>query len=209
MTMSALIRKLVLLGTSAVLPIAAFACDDGPTADPGTGRLVLHTVTTGSDVDPDGYSMRLDGGEPIVIPTSGSVDTAGLTAGNHQVEIGDIAQNCEPSDPNPLAVSIQALETTEITFEVNCIARTGVLQIRTFTNGSAPVDGFVVWVDGAEARSIEPDGGVAFSVAPGEHQVLLDVVTAECVVDGANPRPATVGADEVEFVTFLVNCEGF
>lgn len=206
--MRGLFWRLVVLGTGTALPLAALACGDGPTGDPATGRLVLHTVTTGADVDPDGYTMRLDDGETVVIATSGSVDTAGLTAGNHEVEIGDIAQNCESSDPNPLVFSIQALGTTEITFEVSCVARTGVLQIRTFTNGAGPVDGFVVQVDGSEARSISPDGAVAFIVAPGEHEVLLDEVPAECVVEGANPRAVTVVPDEVEFVTFLITCEG-
>jgi hypothetical protein len=203
------IWKLVVPGTLAGLPLAALACGDSPTGDPATGRLVLHAVTTGADVDPDGYTMRVDDQEPVAIGISGSVETAGLTAGNHEVEIGGIASNCQESGSNPLAVSIQAEATTEVTFEVTCAARNGVLQIRTFTSGSgADIDGFVVRVDGSEARSILPTGAVALIVAPGEHEVLLDEVPAVCAVDGANPRAVAVGPDEVEFVTFVIRCEG-
>jgi hypothetical protein len=192
-----------------LLALAALACGDGPTGGPATGRLVLHTVTTGAEVDPDGYIMRLDDREPVAVATSGSVEIEGLTAGNHEVEIGDIALNCQESGPNPLTVSIQAEETTEITFEVGCAARTGVLQIRTFTSGSGPdVDGFVVRVDGSDTRSVLPTGAVALIVAPGEHEVLLDEVPIECAVDGANPRVVAVEPDEVEFVTFVIACEG-
>jgi hypothetical protein len=51
------IWKLVAPGILAALPLAALACGDGPAGDPATGRLLLHAVTTGADVDLDGYPM--------------------------------------------------------------------------------------------------------------------------------------------------------
>jgi hypothetical protein len=124
--------------------------------------------------------MQLEGRDPIAVGTNGSVETSGLTVGSYEVVIGDIASNCQQSSENPLAVAIQSEETTEITFEVGCVARTGVLQFRTFTSGSSPdMDGFVVLVDGSERRPIPPTGAAALSVAPG---------------------------DDVEFVTFVVRC---
>jgi hypothetical protein len=193
----------------ALLALGTIACGDDPAGQPAVGRLILHTVTTGEEVDPDGYTMRVDEGEPVALAANGTVETAGLTAGDHQVEIGDIASHCHETPSNPLAFAIEEDQTTEITFEVVCLAPNAVLQIRTFTSGSGPeVDGFVVRVDGSESRSILPTGAVALTVTPGEHEVLLDEVPVECAVAGDNPRVVTVEPDDVETVTFVVACAG-
>jgi hypothetical protein len=102
-------------------------------------------------------------------------------------------------------ITVQADASLDMTVEIACVARTGYLQVRTFTSGGDPSgDGFDVQVDSVH-RSIPPNGAVAFLVAPGEHQVLLHV-PSKCTVEGANPQTITLAADDAIHVTFLVTC---
>src|SRR5213078_4368995 len=70
-----------------------FSVSCAPTGG-GTGSLTVTTSTTGSDLDPDGYTVTLDGGatsQPIA--TNGSVSFTG-PAGDHTVALSGMAGNC-------------------------------------------------------------------------------------------------------------------
>jgi hypothetical protein len=187
--------------------LVALACGDGPSGILDTGSLVLRTLTTGTDLDPDGYTVRLDSQPPLAIGISDSLLVEEMQQGGHTVELEGLASNCSSEEANPLTISIQPPASTEVVLHVACTLRTGVLQIRAFTSGSAePDDPFVVRVDGVQSRPISPDGAVALVVAPGEHQVLLDGLPPECAVQGPNPQVTSVAADDVARVTFSVSC---
>src|SRR3989449_5720772 len=66
-----------------------------------TGNLAVTTNTTGSNLDPDGYTVTIDGGPSQTIATNGSVTFNGLAAGNHQVTLSGMAANCSLSGANP------------------------------------------------------------------------------------------------------------
>jgi hypothetical protein len=97
-------------------------------------------------------------------------------------------------------------ETTEVRFDVACIAAT--LHVTTTTTGvSLDPDGYSVcvdldpWQDGCAYESaIGVNGGATVPVAPGTHFVELDGVAPNCTASGDNPRTVTANANtEVPF----------
>jgi hypothetical protein len=99
------------------------------TCAPTTGALKVTTTTTGTPVDPDGYTVTIDTGSPGAVGTSASVTVAGLTPGSHTVRLGGLAANCSPQGENPRTVAVVAGETAATTFAVTCTATTGALTV--------------------------------------------------------------------------------
>lgn len=83
----------------------------------------------------------------------------------------------------------------------------GSISVLTSTSGDIG-SGYVVRVDDAMERSVEPNGSVIYAeVALGDHEVTLLSLPLGCIVDGVNPRPVSVTADEIARVTFVVTCD--
>src|SRR5205085_12128033 len=64
---------------------------------PTTGSLTVTTSTSGSDLDPDGYTVTVEGAGSQPIPTNSGgsgVTFSGLAAGSHSVALSGVASNC-------------------------------------------------------------------------------------------------------------------
>src|SRR5437762_1781029 len=179
-----------LLAAAAALLVAG-ACNDsqGPKPDalllplPGLGAIVVSTVTTGSSLDPDGYTVVVDGSQSKAIGINNSVTFSGLSPGNHSVQLNGLAQNCSVSS-NPRTVSITAGNTTTTTFSVSCAPTTGSLAVTTNTTGSnLDPDGYTLTVDGGQSRAIGINNTVTISgLSPGNHSVQLNGLAQNCTV---------------------------
>ncbi len=173
-----------------------------------TGSLTVTTSTTGSNLDPDGYTVTVDGNQKA-IGINNSVTFSGLSPGNHSVQLNGLAQNCTVSS-NPRTVSITAGSTTKTTFSVGCTAPTGTLKVTTSTSGSVPTSNYTVTVDGnaASAQQIAPNNGsVTFSnLSATGHSVALSGFPANCTVTSANPQSVNVPAGGTATAPFTVSC---
>src|SRR5947199_1676793 len=173
-----------------------------------TGSLTVTTSTTGSNLDPDGYTVTVDGNQKA-IGINNSVTFSGLSPGNHSVQLNGLAQNCTVSS-NPRTVSITAGSTTKTTFSVGCTAPTGTLKVTTSTSGSVPTSNYTVTVDGnaASAQQIAPNNGsITFSnLSATGHSVALSGFPANCTVTSANPQSVNVPAGGTATVAFTVSC---
>jgi hypothetical protein len=111
------------LGFAAILTLA---CSDsiGPPAPP-TGALAITVVTSGAaiDVDPDGYTIIIDGGAAVAIAVSGAVTIVNLATGNHSVRLDGLTPNCSISGTNPRYAAVTAGGSASlIAFDVSCVA---------------------------------------------------------------------------------------
>jgi len=83
----------------------------------------------------------------------------------------------------------------------------GSISVFISTSGDVVSGSYTVRVDDAMERSVEPNGTLIYSeVEPGDYEVILLSVPSNCVVEGANPRPVTVAAEEIARTTFVVTC---
>ena len=93
-----------------------------PPPSPATGNLTVSTSTTGANLDPNGYTITVDGGSPQAIGINASVSYLNLTAGNHTVAISGVAANCTVSGGTSRTVSVPSGGTATTTFSVSCNA---------------------------------------------------------------------------------------
>ncbi|PYP79381.1 MAG: hypothetical protein DMD25_05405 [Gemmatimonadetes bacterium] len=180
-------------------------------AQPTTGNLAVTTNTTGSNLDPDGYTLTVDGGQSKAIGINNTVSISGLSPGDHSVQLNGVAQNCTVSGSNPRTVSITAGSTTTTTFTVSCAATTGNLTVSNSTTGSnLDADGYTVTVSGpvgTTSKTMATNGNVSFAnIPPGSYQVTLSGAAANCTVTSANPQTANVPSGGTATTSFTVSC---
>jgi Tol biopolymer transport system component len=97
----------------------ALACGRD-TTEPAAGALKLTISTTGGDLDPDGYTVTVDAGSPVVVPTNGTLSIPDLSPGQHTVTLAGLALNCVLGTPGPLEVTLSGPEGASARFEVTC-----------------------------------------------------------------------------------------
>ena len=189
-------------------PLTWLGCGGGGGTDIVLPSLSVTTATDGVELDPDGYTLIIDGSDTETIGVSASVVVEQLTDGPHQVQLAGLAPNCSAQGENPQSVTVHSGSTTTASFSVRCSATSGSIEVATSTSGSpADPDGFTLLVDANPWGPIPP-GGTAnvVGVTPGSHSVGLTGLAANCQVDGDNPRTVTVAGGETVQVPFSVTC---
>jgi hypothetical protein len=178
-----------------------------------TGSLTVSTATTGSDLDPDGYTATVDGDGASAKPVgvNGSVTFTGLGAGSHTVELSGLATNCTTSDsPQTVTVTAGSTVTAPITVTCQALATTGTLAVTAATTGSdLDPDGYTITVDDAQSQDLASNGSASFAgLPPGSHVVALSgtSVAPNCTVSSANPQTVNVTAGATVTATFNVTC---
>jgi hypothetical protein len=85
---------------------------------------------------------------------------------------------------------------------------TGALQVATNTSGAVPdQDGYTLSVDDVESGAIGPAAQRTIAdIEPGAHRIALSGVSANCEVQGQNPRAVSVVAGETVSETFAIVC---
>jgi len=181
-----------------------------------TGDIAVSAVTTGLDLDPDGYSAQVDGDPPVAVPANGTVVIAGLSPGDHNLALTGQSSNCAVSGPNPQGFTITAggaqRDTTKATFTLNCNAATGALAVSTVTTGvDLDFDGYAVKVDGGMPVAVPVNGTVVIAgLSAGTHSLALTGLSSNCAVNGPNSQSFTITAGGVQRdttkATFTLNC---
>lgn len=119
---------------------------DGPVAPVMPGSITVVTATSGSDMDPDGYAVAIDGSAPTRIGRDDTVTFTGLSVGSHRVELTEMTLNCATRDANPRTVSVASGDTVSVTFDVACTRVGGRIAFASMLAGD-----WDIWV-------MEPDG---------------------------------------------------
>ena len=104
------------------LSLALAACGgDGP-AGTGTGTIEVTTVSTGENVDADGYVLQVEGvSQPLAIGANATESLAGVSAGDIQVRLTAIRGNCRVDGGLPRTIRLVADDTFRTHFDVHCV----------------------------------------------------------------------------------------
>lgn len=190
------------------VPLAGLACG----GDGGTGivlpSLRITTVTTGVEVDPDGYSVSIDGQAAQAIGPNATLTVDQIADGPHTIELSGIAGNCAVGGQNPGSVSVVSGATATLAFVITCSSGAGSVQVVTTTSGSGTdPDGFALLLDGADQGPIGVNATSSLTgLAAGSHTIGLTGLAANCQVSGENPSPVSVPAGGTAQVAFAVAC---
>ena len=183
-----------------------------PVACVATG-IHVSVATGGLDPDVNGYTMLVDGLSAGALGSNESRDVTRLSAGSHTVGLTGLAANCSVVGDNPSSVDIAAGAVVTVSFDVSCVATSGVIEITVATTGvELDPNGYRIQIDSlGQSLVIGINGTVRISgVALGQHTVnVLDRVS-NCSVAGDHPRTVVVTGgglvrDTVR-VSFAIGC---
>ncbi len=195
------ISKRFFLTWCGALILALGACGDDDATDPGPrGDFFVRTVSSGDELDSNGYEIRVNDIFAATVGVNDSVEFSNRAVSTYSVELTQVADNCSVAGNNPRPVLVIADSQTGTTFEVTCVVTAGVLQVVTTTTGENPDDGYTLAVDGSDAATIGAnDTARTADLETGEHTVRLGDIALNCRLVGDPERTLTVpSADMVE-----------
>lgn len=103
------------------MAIAALpACGGDNLAPPTEGAIRIITTTTGSDLDPDGYSVTVDDQPEEAVGIVDELTVSDLSLGDHNVTLTGVVQNCSLGGAGSRTVNVVGGDTTNVTFRVSC-----------------------------------------------------------------------------------------
>lgn len=193
----------------AALLLVTVSCGDDGGGGVAVPALEIRTTTSGTELDPDGYAVTVDGGEarPIGIVDTLIIDP--LAEGAHAVTLTGLAPNCGVAGDNPVTATVAPDTTAEVAFAVICAGTTGSVEVSVATTGSpADPDGYTVTLDAADpGLPVGSNGTVSFGAVPvGSHAVALGGLAPNCVIQGETSRAIEVTPGGAVTVAFSVTC---
>jgi Tol biopolymer transport system component len=105
------------LGTALLLS-AVVSCGGDTTAPPTTGTLEINIVTTGTDIDADGFILGLDSDFPRGVG-SNAILSLSLPPGTHTLALSGVAINCDITAA-PLSADVSLGVTTRVDVRAAC-----------------------------------------------------------------------------------------
>jgi hypothetical protein len=172
-----------------------------------SGSIEIITATSGTDLDPDGYAVSLDGAPEQPIGISASLTLTDVTPGQHTVELSGLASNCTVTGSNPRAVTVVAGATGQVSLDVIC-SSPGNIQVTVSTTGANIPGLFIVFIQPPSLYFLEisPNGSVTSQpLSVGGHTVTLGV-SPNCSVTGSTTQTVTVQAGVTTQVNFTAVC---
>jgi Tol biopolymer transport system component len=198
------------------LTLLAGCSEDAPTG-PATGVLEVTVITTGEDIDADGYLVSVDAAGGESVGANGTVSIAGL-AGVVNVGLSGIAENCTVEGSSVRPVTVAGAAVARLTFRINCHTLLGALSISTTSSGDdMDPDGYTVYISGTPGEANETYGiveGIGINgtltipaLQPGNYEVFVYEVAPNCDVEGSGLQKASVASGNTTVVAFEVVCE--
>jgi hypothetical protein len=108
----------VIAGTTATVAFDV-TCSPLP---PGVGSIRISTNTTGTALDTNGYQFSIDGGQSQSIQSNATSTIGGIRAGEHTIQLSDVAGNCTVTDGSSRSVTVSPGVAAIVSFTVSCIA---------------------------------------------------------------------------------------
>lgn len=178
-----------------LLALAGCGSDGGITPAGPPGTLLVTAVTSGTDVDANGYLVSLDSSPQQALGANGSTTFETVPSGDHILDVGGVSGNCTVANGATQSVVIAPDDSTTVALEVTCVLRRIAYQGRMgesvnvytansngtggkrLTNGTS-FDGFPAW---------SPDGSrIAFTSKRDGNLELYSMAA-----DGSNPQRLT------------------
>jgi hypothetical protein len=164
---------------------------------PNLGSFRASIVTSGEDIDPDGYSLMIDGIGPKSLATNDAQVFSGLRAGQYHVWLSGVSRNCSVVGSGEKLVDVQFNAVTEFSFNVNCVT-SGTLVVATATTGQDIDRGnYVMDVQRqgsgiVDQLSLGPNSNGRLSgLLPGDYRLTMHFTSSNCS-STSNPRVVTI-----------------
>ena len=170
------------------------------------------SAASGSSLDPDGYTLLIDGVGRGTLTGNNPVTTSGLAPGNHSVGLSGVADNCEVQGDNPRLVTVSSGATASEGFNIVCStppAGAGAIRVTAASSGPDPdPDGYLATLDGSgPGMAVPTNGSATFPNVPvGSHGVALSGLASNCSVAGSSTATTAVSSGATADVSFTITC---
>lgn len=178
-----------------------------------TGDIRVNVTTTGSELDPNGYSVSMDGvlvgGTQAFSPTP--VNVLKVAPGTHSISLSGVASNCTVSGGPTFPAVVTAGNLTTVPIGVTCVAVSGTLRVTTTTNGlpaDRDLNGYRITVNGVPSFFIGSSGVTTMTLTGGAYTISLSDVEPNCT-SPALSQAATVPVGGTVDVAFELNCGAY
>ena len=184
------------------------------------GGVQVTTVTTGEDLDPDGFAVEvwtivgwydypeLAGAQPIGV--NASVAFPSIQQGSYAVRLTDVASNCRVDTPQSAAVTVTVGVTIHVVFAVRCAATVTLRVTNTTSGADADPDGYTLQIGGDTFNSLDrlpTNGSVTIPrLLPGTYHLTLAGIAENCTWVGAPARDVLVSPSVTTTVAFDATC---
>lgn len=168
--------------------------------------LIWELRLTGSELDPDGFTVILDGEEVDRLFGNFSDGGQRLRPGAHTLELSDIRANCVVErNPRDVFLLRGATFVREV-FGAECVDAPGALEVTVETTGSLPdPDGYQVVLDGLDAAPIAPSGSIVLPSLPSDSLTVgLSGLAANCGLLGGERRVRIPAVDTIALALEVV-----
>jgi TolB protein len=181
---------------------------------PNLGSFRASIVTSGEDLDSDGYSLIIDGVGPRSLASNDAQIFSGLRAGQYHVSLSGVSNNCSVVGGAEKLVVVQFNAITESAFTVTCVLG-GTLLVTTATTGE-DIDRSDHIVDvqrqGSsifDQLSLGPNSsGKLSKLLPGDYLLRMHLTSPNCG-SSPNPRVVTVVGGAETRVDIDIVCSAF
>ena len=113
------LRPLIFL--TGALTVALLSCGDEQISGPTEGAILVAALTTGDDMDQNGYLFSINNSSADPIGLQDTVYVTALEAGSYEVRLSGIAENCSPEEgTNPQTTDVTGGDTVSVVFNVTC-----------------------------------------------------------------------------------------
>jgi WD40 repeat protein len=170
------------------------------------GGMAVSVTTLGTDHDPDGYVVLVDGDSSGAVGPNGALTIDALDVGEHSVDLAGVARNCALSGGRR---SVRVIEDSvaAVALGVACNPLTGRVRVAVTTTGAdLDANGYRVMI-GTAALFVPRSGVATFTaIREGSHVVTVDDVAPNCVAASPVPNPVTVAYDSTSDLAIAVSC---
>lgn len=191
------IRRGAVRTSLAFLVACGSACSTG--TGPKAGTIEVDVLTTGANLDPDGYTLSVNGVDQQVA-VDDTLALADRAPGSYRLELKDVAANCSVAGDNPLDLTLAGNDRARADFVVSCDAML-VDQIVFTSDRDGDFELYAMNPDGSDVRRLTRSPGwdgqadlswnrtrIAFE---SERAGSYDIYTMK--VDGSDLRQLTSG----------------
>jgi len=171
-----------------------------------TGDVTVNVITSGVDLDTDGYGITVDGVNAGSVTSNGNTILRALTPGSKTVGITGVASNCTAAAATKPVVVAAGLPTP-VTFDVTCRPRTAVMRFNVATTGAEPdPNGYQLVIDGMGFRL--PSNGVfrLLNVPLGRRFLQITEVANNCAMLFAPVQDINITVADTVVVPVNVEC---
>ena len=191
----------------------AFVINCVPVVDPTV--IEITTVTTGGDLDSNGYVWTVEKqpqyfNGPLEVNDTVSVTVSG--GGDYEVKLLDVDLNCELDTstlPYPRILTVAVGDTAHTTFSVTCESFGSLIVSNVTTGWDFDPDGYTVDVNGSGTGMLLPNETRTFThFLAGNYNIKLRNTSRNCVVQANNTQNVDVEWGLPTSVAFEVECSG-